>query len=211
MHSNAPRPARSNEPLEVSEDESPAPRRQSNPFGNDFAERIESDEDVIEQIFTIPRALELPPGYESVDHLREAMCRAWGVEWGNFETSTVDILLPDGWGVVESGKGRFMICGGYVGFRAAWDRAPDAKVKLVTRYGIEQKFDPKDSHCQLIAVDRQMDSKVIHWSYWYPQSGENHPQWDEMHAWISDYCPGWKDPLLHWDDCERNNERADRP
>jgi hypothetical protein len=194
------------EPLEDGKEDVAALQHQSNPFGNDFADRIELDEDIADQIFTIPRAIELPPSYESVEHLRDAMARAWSVEWGNFEASTVDILLPGYWGVTSSREGRFQLCGTY-GVRATWDRSPEMKVRLLTRYWVDQKFDPKDGHCQLVVRDRQMDSTVLHWSYWYPQSGENHPQWVEMHAWLADYCPEWEDPLLHWEDCEENNRR----
>ncbi|MBR7969076.1 hypothetical protein [Burkholderia cenocepacia] len=178
----------------------------SNPFGNDFADRIELDEDVAARIFTIPRGLAIPSGYESAEDVREAMRRAWGVEWGNFEANTVDILLPPGWTVQGSKEGRFQLHGEY-GVRATWDRSADPKVSLLTRYFIDQKFDSKDNHCQLVVLDRQYELRRRHWSYWYPQSGKNHPQWDEMHNWLAEYCPGYEDPLRHWEDCEENNDR----
>lgn len=190
----------------VNDDLETKPVHQSNPFGNDFAERIELDPDFAKQIFTIPRSIEIPSCYESVDHIREAMRRAWGVEWGNYEAHTVDIVLPYDFGVDQSKEGRVQIWSNY-GVRATWDRSPDAKVRLLTRYFVDQKFHPKDNHCQLVVRDRQMDNTILHWSYWYLQSGESHPQWAEMHEWLAEYCPEHADPLLHWEDCEERNEQ----
>src|SRR5579863_7674348 len=60
-------------------------RRPENPFGSDVpdvAKRVE-DEAILwkDNLITLPVSIELPPGYQSVPRMREAMTRALCVKW----------------------------------------------------------------------------------------------------------------------------------
>ncbi|MFK4448483.1 hypothetical protein ABH944_008549 [Caballeronia udeis] len=181
--------------------------RPERPFGDDFAWLKESDdEDDAASIVTLPRGIEVPTGYDSVDHVREALRRAWRIEWGNFEANTVDISLPYGWTVNSPKEGPFNIIDRSGVPRATYDRSPHAKLHLLTCCWLDQELHPNDGYCRLVVRDRE-SSSILESSCWTPETGKDHPEWSRMQAWMDQHCPHYEDPLRGWEDCEENNDR----
>lgn len=180
--------------------------REANPFGDDFSWREELDEDD-SNIVSVPRSVELPPGYESVEHLRQAVRRAWQVEWGNFTRDKVELCLPSRWKLVRAKNETSSIVDDTGSERAVFGRGTQNRLRLLPRYWIADKVSPKDGYIQLVVRDRQLDSTPVESSIsWERQGGQNHSQWPVMVAWLEKNYPDHQDPLMCWDDCERHNE-----
>ncbi|WP_146010130.1 hypothetical protein [Burkholderia sp. WAC0059] len=176
------------------------------PFKDDFEQLRESEEDAA-HVVTVPRGIEIPTGYDSIDHVREAMRRAWRIEWGNFELHTVDISLPHGWQVTGPKEGPHHIVDQSGTPRAGFDnRHALSTLHLLTRYWIDQEFHPKDRYCQLLVRDRAYGI-VLEKSYWAPEAGTEHPEWLRIQSWMDQHCPNHRDPLQEWEDCEENNDQ----
>ncbi|WP_157648405.1 hypothetical protein [Burkholderia ubonensis] len=175
------------------------------PFGDDFAWLRESDEFEETSIVRLPRGIEVPKGYDSIDHVREAMRRAWRVEWGNFEPNSVEMLLPYRWKAIGPEGGPINIVDGSGIPRATYDRTLNAKLRLLTCCYVDQEFHPKDGHCRLVVMYRE-SGLIVETSYWAPEAGEKHPEWPRVQAWVSRNFPNYEDPLRCWEDCEENNE-----
>lgn len=191
--------------------ESSAVTRSQNPFGDGGYEQDEVD-DQDEDIFRLvpfPRAIEVPPGYESVDHVREAMRRACRIEWHAFHTDTVDVSLPHDWGLHKPDGGAIEVISP-CGTRAIFGRAAKAEIRLLSRYRLDSQEDPKDRHSRVVVRDYDRGGAVLESSYYASQSGPSHPEWNRLKAWLDKEFPLHRDPLRYWEDCEENIKTWDR-
>jgi len=83
--------------------------RPENPFGDavfDVADRAGNEAKLWkDSLITLPIGIELPAGYESVRHMREAMARAWRVKWVRETENEVVGEFPEGWTAVRPESG----------------------------------------------------------------------------------------------------------
>jgi hypothetical protein len=55
--------------------------RPANPFDNDPFEAVGMPAETRDELVTLPPEIELPPGYEDAAHMRDALARAWRMDW----------------------------------------------------------------------------------------------------------------------------------
>ena len=170
-----------------------------NPFEDDYdvIERPKNEPSIwSKETVWLPTEIELPPGYQSADQVRDAMTRSWGITWISETREGLMARLADGWRVHPETGAAKIYGGGAV--RAEWTSGEHAKLRLLCRYRIESKFDPSDDRCQLIVRDGEVDWKPLEFSAYAPESGPRHPEWKKWQAWLDREHPGHTDPFRFW-------------
>ncbi|MFM0195824.1 hypothetical protein PQQ65_22215 [Paraburkholderia strydomiana] len=182
--------------------------RPENPFEAGAFDVVERVDDEIklwkDNLITLPMAIELPVGYESVSRMREAMVRAWRVKWVREGKNEVVTEFPEGWTAVrpESGPIELRDPSGMV--RALYGWAADAELKILPRYLIESQANSSSGLGSLLVRDRGNGQILERSSIWSAQTGTNHPDWTRLSAWLNLRYPQHRDPLRYWNDCEEN-------
>ena len=183
--------------------------RPDNPFGEETPETIvrrDRDEASLwkDNLVTLPIAIELPPGYESLSRLREAMEQAWHVKWVRESGSEVVAEFPEGWAAVRPASGAVELKDASGVVRAVYGWAGDAEVRLLPRYRVESQENSSSGLGSLVVRDRENGHILERSSIWSAQTGTNHPDWARLSAWLDKQYPGHRDPLRLWTDCEAN-------
>ena len=182
--------------------------RPENPFEAgvfDVVKRVEGENKLWkDSLITLPMAIELPAGYESVSRMREAIVRAWRVKWVREGKSEVVTEFPEGWTAVrpESGPIELRDSSGVV--RALYGWAKDAELKILPRYLVESQANSSSGLGSLLVRDRGNGQILERSSIWSAQTGPNHPDWTRLSAWLNLRYPQHHDPLRYWEDCEEN-------
>lgn len=180
--------------------------RPENPFEAgvfDVVKRVEGENKLWkDSLITLPMAIELPAGYESVSRMREAIVRAWRVKWVREGKSEVVTEFPEGWTAVrpESGPIELRDSSGVV--RALYGWAKDAELKILPRYLVESQANSSSGLGSLLVRDRGNGQILERSSIWSAQTGPNHPDWTRLSAWLNLRYPQHRDPLRYWEDCE---------
>jgi len=187
-----------------------ASSRPENPFDAGVFEEVKRVEDEArlwkDNLVTLPMAIELPAGYESVSRMREAMVRAWRVRWVREGTNEVVAEFPDGWAAVrpESGPIELRDPSGVV--RALYGWAKNAELRVLSRYQVESQANSSSGLGSLLVRDRANGQILERSSIWSAQTGTNHPEWTRLSVWLDLRYPQHRDPLRYCDDCEANNQ-----
>jgi hypothetical protein len=182
--------------------------RPENPFEAgvfDVVKRVDDENKLWkDNLITLPMAIELPAGYESVSRMREAMVRAWRVKWVREDKNEVVTEFPEGWTAVrpESGPIELRDPSGVV--RALYGWAKDAELKILPRYLVESQANSSSGLGSLLVRDRGNGQVLERSSIWSAQTGPNHPDWSRLSAWLNLRYPQHRDPLRYWEDCEEN-------
>ncbi|BAN26422.1 hypothetical protein [Caballeronia insecticola] len=182
--------------------------RPENPFGDDapqVARRVDDEAKLWkDNLITLPLAIELPAGYESLPRLREAMVRAWRVKWIRETTNEVVTDFPEGWCAVrpESGPIELRDPSGVV--RAVYGWAKDAELRILPRYLVESQSNSTSGLGSLLVRDRGNGQILERSSNWSAKTGVNHPDWTRLSTWLGARYPQHRDPLRYWEDCEAN-------
>src|ERR1700744_1112806 len=185
-----------------------ASSRPENPFGEgvfDVVERVDDKPKLWkDNLITLPMAVELPVGYESLSRMREAMARAWRVRWVREGKNEVVTDFPEGWKAVrpESGPIELRDPSGVV--RALYGWAKDAELRILPRYLVESQANSSSGLGSLLVRDRGNGQILERSSTWSAQTGTNHPDWTRLSAWLNLRYPQHHDPLRYWEDCEEN-------
>jgi hypothetical protein len=188
-----------------------ASSRPENPFGEgvfDVVERVDDKTKLWkDNLITLPMAVELPVGYESVSRMREAMARAWRVRWVREGKNEVVTEFPEGWIAVrpESGPIELRDPSGVV--RALYGWAEDAELRILPRYHVESQANSSSGLSTLLVRDRGDGQILQRSSIWSAQTGTNHPDWITLSAWLKLRYPQHHDPLRYWEDCEENVQK----
>jgi hypothetical protein len=189
--------------------------RSANPFEDGVFEEVErvDEESKLwkDNLVTLPVAIELPPGYESVSQVRHAMERAWRVKWVREGKNEVVTEFPEGWVAVrlESGPIELRDPTGVV--RALYGWAEDAELRILPRYLVESQANSSSGLGSLLVRDRENGQILERSSIWSAQTGTNHPDWTRLSAWLNVRYPQHRDPLRYWEDCEANMENWIEP
>ncbi|QIE29705.1 hypothetical protein [Caballeronia sp. SBC2] len=188
-----------------------ASSRPENPFDAGVFDVVKHADDKAklwkDNLITIPMAVELPAGYESVSRMREAMVRAWRVKWVREGKNEVVTEFPEGWTAVrpESGPIELRDPSGVV--RALYGWAEDAELRILPRYHVESQANSSSGQGSLLIRDR-VDGRILERSsIWSAQTGTNHPDWTRLSVWLKLRYPQHHDPLRYWDDCEENIQK----
>ena len=182
--------------------------RPENPFAAGVFDEVErvNDENKLwkDNLITLPMAIELPAGYESLSRMREAMARAWRVKWVREGENQVVAEFPEGWTSVrpESGPIELRDPSGVV--RALYGWAKDAELRILPRYLVESQANSSSGLGSLLVRDRGNGQILERSSTWSAQTGTNHPDWTRLSAWLNLRYPQHHDPLRYWEDCEEN-------
>lgn len=182
--------------------------RPENPFepgAFDVVERVDDETRLWkDNLITLPMAIELPVGYESVSRMREAMVRAWRVKWVREGKNEVVTEFPEGWTAVrpKSGPTELKDPSGIV--RALYGWAADAELKILPRYLVESQANSSSGLGSLLVRDRGNGQILERSSIWSAQTGTNHPDWTRLSKWLDFRYPQHRDPLRYWEDCEKN-------
>lgn len=182
--------------------------RPENPFeagGFDAVERVDDETKLWkDNLITLPMAIELPAGYESVSRVRDAMAQAWRVKWVREGKKEVVTEFPEGWRAVrpESGPIELRDPSGVV--RALYGWAEDAELRILPRYLVESQTNSSSGLGSLLVRDRGSGQVLERSSIWSAQTGTNHPDWTRLSAWLNLRYPQHRDPLRYWEDCEEN-------
>jgi hypothetical protein len=176
-----------------------------NPFDKVFAEPVEvAHVDGTQIIVSLPAGIELVPGYASDVAMREAMTRAWGIEWLKVNRDEAEIKLPVGWSVNRSASETIEVRDGAGVIRAICGYAQEAELRLLPRYRLESQDDAGAGQCRLVVRDRENNNSVLKSSFWAAERGSNHPSWNELAMWLDKAFPHHRDPLQYWEDCEQH-------
>jgi len=182
--------------------------RAENPFEAGAFDKVERVDDETklwkDNLITLPIAVELPAGYESVSRMREAMARAWRVKWVREGGNEVVAEFPEGWRAVrpESGPIELRDSAGVV--RALYGWAEDAELRVLPRYLVESQANSSSGLGSLLVRDRGSGQILERSSIWSAQTGTNHPDWTRLSTWLNVRYPQHRDPLRYWEDCEAN-------
>jgi hypothetical protein len=182
--------------------------RAENPFEAGAFDKVERVDDETklwkDNLITLPIAVELPAGYESVSRMREAMARAWRVKWVREGGNEVVAEFPEGWKAVrpESGPIELRDSSGVV--RALYGWAEDAELRVLPRYLVESQANSSSGLGSLLVRDRGSGQILERSSIWSAQTGTNHPDWTRLSTWLNVRYPQHRDPLRYWEDCEAN-------
>jgi hypothetical protein len=182
--------------------------RPENPFDVGVFDVVERANDKAtlwkDNLISLPMAVELPAGYESVSRMHEAMTRAWRVRWVREGKIEVVTEFPEGWTAVrpDSGPTELRDPSGVV--RALYGWAEDAELRILPRYLIESQANSSSGLSSLLVRDRGNGQILERSSIWSAQTGTNHPDWTRLSAWLSAHYPQHHDPLRYWEDCEEN-------
>jgi hypothetical protein len=187
---------------------SKASSRPENPFeagAFDVVERIDDETRLWkDNLITLPMAIELPAGYESVSRMRDAMVRAWRVRWVREEKKEVVTEFPEGWKAVRPESGPIEVRDSAGVVRAVYGWAKDAELRILPRYLVESQANSSSGLGSLVVRDRANGQILARSSNWSAQTGTNHPEWTKLSAWLNSHFPHHRDPLRYWDDCEQN-------
>ncbi|MDR6495341.1 hypothetical protein ACTJLC_23155 [Paraburkholderia sp. 22099] len=183
--------------------------RPDNPFGHETlqrAARTDRDEASLwkDNLITLPMAIELPPGYKSVSHVRDVMARVWRVKWLRETSNEVVADFPEGWSAVrpKSGPVELRDPAGIVRGVHGW--AEDAELRILPRYRVESQENSSSGLGSLLVRDRETGQILERSSQWSAQTGTHHPDWARLSAWLDSHYPLHRDPLRLWTDCESN-------
>jgi hypothetical protein len=182
--------------------------RPENPFeagAFDAVERVDDEAKLWkDNLITLPKAIVLPAGYESVTHMREAMVRAWRVKWMRESENEVVTEFPEGWKAVRPDSGPIELRDPSGVVRALYGWAADAELNILPRYRVESQANSSSGLGSLLVRDRGNGRILERSSIWSAQTGTNHPDWSRLCAWLDARFPQHRDPLRYWDDCEKN-------
>ena len=182
--------------------------RPENPFEAgvfDVVKRVDDENKLWkDSLITLPMAIELPAGYESVSRMREAMVRAWRVKWVREGKNEVVAEFPEGWTAVRSESGPIELRDPSGAVRALYGWAKDAELKILPRYLVESQANSSSGLGSLLVRDRGNGKILERSSIWSAQTGPNHPDWTKLSAWLNLRYPQHRDPLRYWKDCEEN-------
>jgi len=157
-----------------------------------------------DNLITLPIAIELPAGYESVTRMREAMVRAWRVKWVREGKNEVVTEFPEGWIAVRPESGPIEVRDPSRVVRALYGWAKDAELRILPRYLVESQTNSSSGLGSLLVRDRGNGQILERSPIWSAQTGTNHPDWARLSAWLDVRFPSHRDPLRYWDDCEEN-------
>jgi hypothetical protein len=182
--------------------------RPENPFGpetNHVVNRA-NDEPTIwkANLITLPVAIELPQGYQSVSQIREAMTRALHVRWVRDGKDEVVAEFPEGWAVVRPSNGPIELRDASSIIRALYGWAKGAELRILPRYVIESQSNSTNGMASVLIRDRETGKILERSSNWSARTGTNHPDWVTLDAWLDSRYPDHHDPLRYWRDCEEN-------
>jgi hypothetical protein len=182
--------------------------RPENPFEAgvfDAVERV-GDETTLwkDNLISLPMAIELPAGYESVSRMRESMARAWRVKWGREDKGEVVTEFPEGWTAVRPASGATELRDPSGVVRALYGWAQDAELRILPRYLVESQTDTSSGLGSLLVRDRANGQILERSSIWSARTGTNHPDWARLSAWLDLHYSQHRDPLRYWKDCEEN-------
>jgi hypothetical protein len=185
-----------------------ASSRPENPFEAGVFEAVErvDDESKLwkDNLITLPMAVELPAGYESVSRMRDAMARAWRVRWVRESKKEVVAEFPEGWTAVRPESGPIALRDPSGVVRAVYGWAEDAELRILPRYLVESQANSSSGLGSLLVRDRGNGQILERSSIWSAQTGTNHPDWTRLSAWLNLRYPHHQDPLRYWEDCEEN-------
>ncbi|RAS39198.1 hypothetical protein [Paraburkholderia bryophila] len=185
---------------------STAASRPSNPFGDPFADspRFVPADDLL---VTLPAEMELPPGYADSAAMRDALTRAWRMDWIKVGKNECVVRLPVDWIADKSVDGVLRIKGAGI-VRAEGRLVKGATLLILPRYYLKAEFHDLNEHCRIVVRDRARNNAILKESFWDTRSGPNHPQWKVLSDWLDTQYPEHRDPLRYWDDCEDNVRSA---
>jgi hypothetical protein len=181
--------------------------RPANPFDNDPFEAVGMPAETRDELVTLPPEIELPPGYEDAAHMRDALARAWRMDWIKVGKDASVVRLPVGWGADRSVDGMLRICCRAV-VRAEGRLVEGAALRILPRFYLQSEFHSSDDRCRIVIRDRDSNNGVLKDSFWDTRSGPNHPQWKFLSEWLDKEYPLHRDPLRYWEDCEDNLDGA---
>jgi len=163
--------------------------RPENPFEAgvfDVVKRVDDENKLWkDSLITLPMAIELPAGYESVSRMREAMVRAWRVKWVREGKNEVVAEFPEGWTAVRSESGPIELRDPSGAVRALYGWAKDAELKILPRYLVESQANSSSGLGSLLVRDRGNGQILERSSIWSAQTGPNHPDWTRLSAWLN--------------------------
>jgi hypothetical protein len=184
--------------------------RPENPFEAGMFDKVERIDDEAklwkDNLITLPKAIELPAGYESASRMRESMVRAWRVKWVREEKNEVVTEFPEGWTAVRPDSGPIELRDPSGVIRALYGWAKDAELKILPRYLVESQANGSNGLGSLLVRDRGTGQILERSSIWSAQTGTNHPDWTRLSTWLNSRYPEHRDPLRYWEDCEKNIE-----
>ncbi|BAO86373.1 hypothetical protein [Caballeronia cordobensis] len=185
-----------------------ASSRPENPFGpevSDVVKRVE-DESALwkDNLITLPVAIELPKGYDSVSRMREAMTRALRVKWVREGKDEVVAEFPEGWTAIRPGSGPSELRDPSGVVRGLFGWAKNAELRILPRYLIESQSNSSNGLGSVLVRDRGNGQILERSSNWSARTGTQHPDWTKLAAWLDLRYPDHHDPLRYWDDCEKN-------
>lgn len=182
--------------------------RPTNPFEEgafDEVERVDEEAKLWkDNLVTLPLAIELPAGYESVSKVRAAMERAWRLKWLREGKKEVVTDFPEGWSAVRPPSGPIELRDPAGVVRAVYGWAEDAELRILPRYLVESQTNSSSGLGSLLVRDRENGQILERSSIWSAQTGTNHPDWAKLSAWLDGHYPLHRDPLRLWADCEAN-------
>ncbi|SAK72455.1 nitroreductase [Caballeronia pedi] len=185
-----------------------ASSRPENPFGpeaSDVVKRVEGEAALWkDNLITLPVAIELPEGYDSVSRMREAMTRALRVKWVREGKDEVVAEFPEGWTAIRPGSGPCELRDASGVVRALFGWARNAELRILPRYLIESQNNGSNGLGSVLVRDRGNGRILERSSVWSARTGTNHPDWTKLVAWLDSRYPDHRDPLRYWDDCEKN-------
>jgi hypothetical protein len=186
-----------------------APRsasRPANPFEDgafDAVERVDEESKLWkDNLVTLPLAIELPAGYQSVSSLRDTMERVWRLKWIREGKNEVVTDFPEGWSAVRPASGPIELRDPAGVVRALYGWAEDAELRILPRYQVESQANSSSGLGSVLVRDRENGQILERSSIWSAQTGTNHPDWARLSAWLDSHYPLHRDPLRLWSDCE---------
>jgi hypothetical protein len=185
-----------------------ASSRPENPFEAGVFDVVKRADDETklwkDNLISLPMAIELPAGYESVSRVRESMAKAWRVKWVREAKSEVVTEFPEGWTAVRPGSGPIELRDPSGVVRAFYGWAEDAELRILPRYLVESQANSSSGLGSLVVRDRAKGQILQRSSNWSARTGTNHPDWTMLTAWLDLHYPQHRDPFRYWEDCEQN-------
>ena len=157
-----------------------------------------------DNLITLPMAIELPAGYESVAGVRESMARAWRVKYVREGRNEVVTEFPEGWTALRPSSGPIEVRDPSGVVRALYGWAEDAELRILPRYQVESQANSTSGLGSVLVRDRMNGQILERSSIWSAKTGTNHPDWTRLTAWLDLHYPQHRDPLRYWDDREEH-------
>jgi hypothetical protein len=132
------------------------------------------------------------------------MARAWRVKWVRETKHEVISEFPEGWTAVRPESGPIALRDPAGVVRALYGWAEDAELRILPRYLVESQTNSSSGLGSLLVRDRANGQILERSSTWSAQTGNNHPDWATLSAWLDLHYPHHRDPLRYWEDCEKN-------